>query len=571
MSTIAVIGIGAMGGGMARALLDSTVSKCVIGLDQSEALTNAFYQEAFAVGKAAPSPESCLSSRPPTSLEEAISEDVEFVVIVLQNEIQCQEVCFGTPKVVVSCTSATLLNLLSPGSCVILCSTVTPQWSKTAAEQFAHQNILMVDCPISGGPARARAGDLTLLASCGVDGNDDAAGLERAQPILQALGRRNDIHIIPGGAGQGSMVKMVHQLLAGVHICVAAEALALAAKAGLNVQQMYDIVNGAAGASWMFTDRGKRMIDDTDEVKSQLQIFVKDLDIVYQESKRLQSPIPIASAALQQFIAGQSLGLSQKDDSKIVQVYENVTKVPLRLAKENVVAKQVETVTAAKIEGDEVGDLWKMEDGHAEEIVEVGSEPRHKIVLSNEYVRALRVSFPPKDTTLAHRHAKDSLYFFLVDNGLDVINHVKGTEPACDCMTFGEVRFGEHVKQPLVHRITNISDREMLCIDAEVLSQPPVTSLIPLVSEKHELIKTRDKCRVYKLSLEPGESVTVSYPFFHLSVVLLPSTISKEVAGPIRWSETSAVGDISWKEPTHEVIKMNIGQTTFVEFIAEWR
>eukprot|EP00521_Asterionellopsis_glacialis_P012661 CAMPEP_0195301308 /NCGR_PEP_ID=MMETSP0707-20130614/29082_1 /TAXON_ID=33640 /ORGANISM="Asterionellopsis glacialis, Strain CCMP134" /LENGTH=115 /DNA_ID=CAMNT_0040364213 /DNA_START=21 /DNA_END=365 /DNA_ORIENTATION=+ len=115
---------------------------------------------------------------------------------------------------------------------------------------------------------------------------------------------------------------MVHQLLAGVHICAAAEALALAAKAGIDVDQMYKIVNSAAGASWMFQDRGQRMIAETEEVKSALAIHVKDLDIVYSEAKSLGSPIPLASSALQQFITGQILGYGRKDDSQVVKVYE---------------------------------------------------------------------------------------------------------------------------------------------------------------------------------------------------------------------------------------------------------
>ena len=92
----------------------------------------------------------------------------------------------------------------------------------------------------------------------------------------------------------GSTVKMVHQLLAGVHIAVAAEALALAAKAGLDLRQLYDIVKGAAGASWMFCDRGVRMIEYTGEnpekekVMSALAIFIKDMDIVYSGAKALR-------------------------------------------------------------------------------------------------------------------------------------------------------------------------------------------------------------------------------------------------------------------------------------------
>lgn len=143
---------------------------------------------------------------------------------------------------------------------------------------------------------------------------------------------------------------------------------------------------------------------------------------MYSESKRLQCPTPIASAALQQFISGASLGLTRKDDSQVVKVYETLTGVPL-------VTEGAKCKATSKKEGDEVGDLW---DG--EEILEVGDEPRHKLALANDYTRVLKVKFEPNDTTLAHRHAEDSLYFFLVEDGLNVINHVKGFDPQCDCM-----------------------------------------------------------------------------------------------------------------------------------------
>jgi hypothetical protein len=142
----------------------------------------------------------------------------------------------------------------------------------------------------------------------------------------------------------------------------------------------------------------------------------------------------------------------------------------------------------------------------------------------------------------------------------------------CDAMEFGEVRFGAHKSEkPLVHKITNKSSTQMFCIDAEILQQPPITSVTGLIAEKHELVKTRDKCRVYRLTLEPGESVEVSYPFFHLTVVLEPSTIQKELAGPLQWIETAALGDVAWKEPIANMKKTNIGSSRHVEYIAEWR
>lgn len=528
---ISVIGIGAMGGGMARALLESDISPQITGYDHSTSLTQVFYEESLQAGKNA--------TQIPTSLKQAV-DHASFILVVLQNESQCQQVCFEGEEC--------LLNLLSNETAVMISSTVTATWIKRAADQFQAKGIHFIDAPISGGPVRARSGELTIMAS----GSD--ASLEFAMPVLNVLGKHH-VHIIPGGPGQGSQVKMVHQLLAGVHIVVAAEALCLAAKAGLDVSQIYEIVNGAAGASWMFRDRSPRMMmGDDAEVKSQLQIFVKDLDIVYQEAKKLQVPIPLASAALQQFISGQGLGLSQQDDSQVVKVYESMAGVKL---------------SSKPREGTNVGDYWRLPNGSLEEIVEVGNEPRHQVVLQNDYVRALRVSFPPDDTTLAHRHTKDSLYFFLVEGGLSVVNHVQGFTACADCMDFGEVRYGTHeTGTPLVHKITNKSNQTMLCIDAELLKSPPISAAIPLLADKHTLIKTRDKCRVYKHTLEPGETVTVMYPFFYLSVVVQTSTIEH---GTLKWTHQPQVGDVQWKEPGSETTRKNVGTSTYIEYIAEWR
>lgn len=290
---------------MARALMDSDVTKAVVGYDKSTEAVERFFEEARKFGK------SPLTR--PQSLEDSITKATNICVISLVNEAQCEEVCFIGEE--------NLLHLMPKDSCVVLTSTVTASWAQKADKIFRDAGVMFVDCPVSGGPARARLGDLTLMAS------GEPACLDFAKPVLDALAR--EVHVILGGAGQGSTVKCVHQLLAGVHICAAAEAMAMAAKAGIDVSQLYDIVNGAAGASWMFTDRGKRMLEEDPEVKSALAIFVKDLDIVYAEAKKLACPIPVCAAALQQFLSGQSLGLGKHDDSQVVKVYEQITKVPV--------------------------------------------------------------------------------------------------------------------------------------------------------------------------------------------------------------------------------------------------
>lgn len=304
---VCVVGVGAMGGGMARALLRSPSTRTVTGYDRSEPLVSAFFHEAREAGKAK-------GESIPLRLNEAVTTDgTDAVILVLVNERQCEEVCFGGEE-----GEKNLLSLMKPGSCVVLCSTVTATWAKRASQNFASHGILFVDCPISGGKARALSGELTMMAS----GSEES--LDFAMPLLSAAGRH--VHIVPGGAGMGSTVKMVHQLLAGVHVVTAAEALSLAAATGVDSRQMYEIVNGAAGASWMFADRGKRMIQKGEpDVMSAMDIMIKDLDIVLTEATALGCPVPLASAALQQFVSARGLGLGRKDDSQVIRVYARIS------------------------------------------------------------------------------------------------------------------------------------------------------------------------------------------------------------------------------------------------------
>ena len=129
--------------------------------------------------------------------------------------------------------------------------------------------------------------------------------------------------------------------------------------------------------------------------------------------------------------------------------------------------------------------------------------------------------------------------------------------------------------KPLVHKITNKSKKELYCIDAEVLRSPPITSPLPLMAEHHTMVKERDRCRVYKLLLQPGETVTVSYPFFYLSIVLKGSRIKTTIGGmsphSITYEKSTVLGDEAWCSPTLDVTITNVGNSTFEQFIAEWR
>lgn len=540
---------------MARSLLRSDAVASVAGFDLNRKIVSEFYQEAKEAGKT-------YSSEPPEqlTLEKFVDgTKTDVVLVVLVNEAQCQSVCFGT-------NGNSLETLVRKGSTVIVSSTVTPAWSKSSFSRFAEAGIKFLDCPISGGPVRALAGEITIMASG--EPND----LSNVDSLFQAMGAQ--IHIVKGGAGMGSTVKMVHQLLAGVHIAVAAEALALAAKAGLDVRQMYEIVKGAAGNSWMFSDRGKRMIEYTGEnpesekVMSSVAIFIKDMDIVYSSAKSLKCPVPIATAALQQFIGGTGLGLDRKDDSQVVKVYEALSGVSVSASAAS---------AAVSAGGKNIGDVWVLPDGTKETIVDCFDECHHLNVLSNDYTRVMKAKIPSKDSTGAHKHTKKSLYFFLTEGGIEFRNHVHGSEqPVSDRVEFGEIRYCSHSEEDsLVHKLTNTDqeNKELLCVDAEILRNTPVTVSEPLVEDHHVLTKTTSGCRVYKLTLQPNESMTVSYPFFYLNVVLKGGTIQTTVGtgnDGISWEKGHKTGDVDWNSPSIGNSFRNTGTSVFEQYIVEW-
>ncbi|KAJ6411242.1 hypothetical protein OIU84_007914 [Salix udensis] len=181
------------------------------------------------------------------------------------------------------------------------------------------RGLKLVDAPVSGGVKRASEGTLTIMAS----GTDEA--LTCTGSVLSALSEK--LYVIRGGCGAGSGVKMINQLLAGVHIASGAEAMALGARLGLNTRMLFDFVKNSGGTSWMFENRVPHMLDNDYTPYSALDIFVKDLGIVTRESSSLKVPLHIATVAHQLFLAGSAAGWGRQDDAGVVKVYETLTGV----------------------------------------------------------------------------------------------------------------------------------------------------------------------------------------------------------------------------------------------------
>ena len=142
-------------------------------------------------------------------------------------------------------------------------------------------------------------------------------------------GAPNNLHYVQGGAGAASSVKCVNQLLAGVHIAAAAESMAFAARLGLNPRLVFDYMSNSPAWSWMFANRVPQMLDGDWTPYSALAIFVKDLNIVLDEAKRLDCFCPLASTAHTLFLSGASHGIAHEADAGVVRLWTLLTGVSL--------------------------------------------------------------------------------------------------------------------------------------------------------------------------------------------------------------------------------------------------
>lgn len=288
---VCVVGLGSMGMGAARSCIQAGLNTW--GVDINPQSCQALL-EAGAKG-AVNSPA-------------AFAAELDAVVLLVVNAAQVNAVLFGDNA---------LAPQLKPGTAVMVSSTISADDARQIAERLAQYGVLMLDAPVSGGAIKAAQGEMTVMAS------GEEAAFNRLEPVLSAVAGK--VYRIGSNIGQGSTVKIVHQLLAGVHIAVAAEAMALAARADIPLDTMYDVVTHAAGNSWMFENRMQHVLDGDYTPKSAVDIFVKDLGLVSETARTLKFPLPLASTALNMFTSASNAGFGREDDSAVIKIFSGIT------------------------------------------------------------------------------------------------------------------------------------------------------------------------------------------------------------------------------------------------------
>lgn len=287
---VAVIGLGSMGFGMAQSLRRAGLQ--VAGYDVSETTVARFVGEG---GYGARSPAEA-------------ARDAEVVVSVVVNAAQTEAILFGPESVA---------EALPKGAVFVSSATMDPQNARDLAAKLEQTGRHYLDAPISGGSVRAAEGALTILAS------GSPAAFAKARATLDALAAK--VYELGDEAGAGAAFKMINQMLAGVHIAAASEAIAFAARQGLDIRKVYEVITASAGNSWMFENRVPHMLDGDYTPRSAVDIFVKDLGIIQDMARAAKFPVPVTAAALQMFLMASGAGMGRDDDASLARIYARVT------------------------------------------------------------------------------------------------------------------------------------------------------------------------------------------------------------------------------------------------------
>lgn len=289
-SPVGVVGLGAMGMGVALSLLREgfEVHACDMRPEAVQKVVDAGGIRAESPADMAPR--------------------IDTLVIVVVTADQTEAVLFGEKGAAAH---------MKPGSVVIASSTVSPEFAKGLGKRLEGAGLLMIDGPISGGAAKAAAGEMTIMTS-GVP-----AAYAKCEAVLEAIAGK--IYRLGDEVGAGSVVKMVNQLLAGVHIAAAGEAMALAIRAGADPEQVYEVITNSAGNSWMFQNRVPHILAGDYTPLSAVNIFIKDLGIVLDYAKKNVFPLPLSATAHQMYLQASAAGHGGEDDSAVIKNFPGIT------------------------------------------------------------------------------------------------------------------------------------------------------------------------------------------------------------------------------------------------------
>ncbi len=223
------------------------------------------------------------------------------LVVAVVDGAQTRDVLFGAEGAVAA---------LQPGQVVLLCPTISPQDAEAIAQQMAMLSVDCLDAPMSGGPARARDGSMSLM----LGGRADV--LKRHQRLLDAMSSRQ--FVVGERVGDGARTKLVNNLLAGINLVGAAEAIALAERLGLDAARTLDVIEQSSGQSWIGSDRMRRALAGDFEPRAHVGLLKKDTALAIEAARAAGFAGllgPLAARAFEQAHVG---GMADLDDAALL-------------------------------------------------------------------------------------------------------------------------------------------------------------------------------------------------------------------------------------------------------------
>lgn len=285
---LGVIGIGAMGMAITRNALDRSIAVAVRDI------------------RAEPEREAAAAGATVCASPADVGRAADVIVVIVVDRHQVDDVLFGDDGVV---------HGMAPGGIVVVSSTIEPDFAETIGPRLAAAGLHHIDGPVSGGPARARNGTMSMMAA-GAE-----APFRRAEPLLRELAAK--LFRVSARPGDGARTKMLNNLLAGVNIAAATEAVALGERLGLDPHALLDVICGSSGDSFMIRDRLPRALGGDFAPRGAVDILKKDLGIVIGVADREGYPTPLADAALGVFEATSRMGLGGEDDVALIKYYRS--------------------------------------------------------------------------------------------------------------------------------------------------------------------------------------------------------------------------------------------------------
>lgn len=280
MSTVGIVGVGNMGGGMAQRLLACGWQVAVCDLDPARAQ---FLEEKGAVQRATPG---------------LCAMDSVATIVCVVDAGQTETVLFGADGIA---------QTARPGSAVLLCPTIAPQDTESFAARLSRCGLHPIDAPMSGGPQRAMEGTMSLMVACA-----DAV-FEANRALLETLSCK--MFRVGARCGDGARTKLVNNLLAGINLAGAAEALALARRMGLDPARTLDVMEQSSGQSWIASDRLRRAIVGDYAPRAHATLLAKDTRLALEAALAAGFDVPLGGAAQAQFARAIEQGLGMHDDA----------------------------------------------------------------------------------------------------------------------------------------------------------------------------------------------------------------------------------------------------------------